>query len=110
MAGLQREGLTREDKEQVLEALIQDHLLYHEALRRRLYLHEDIQRVLAEAVEKKEVGAKVSARDIDDSEAQAYFEGESVAVRGASTDPTATNHVGGCRGRIRNPYIACGSL
>lgn len=68
------EGLTLDEKEQVLEVLLRDDLLYHEALRRELYLHEDIQRMLIEALLRQEVGSKVSARDISELEAQAYFE------------------------------------
>jgi peptidyl-prolyl cis-trans isomerase C len=67
-------GLSLEEKQRVLDSMVEEALLYQEAKRQNLDTHDDIRKRMIDLLLQQEVGAKVSTSDISDAEGESFFE------------------------------------
>jgi peptidyl-prolyl cis-trans isomerase C len=67
-------GLSMEEKQEVLDTMVEDALLYQEAVNQSLETRDEVRNKMIQILLREEVGTKISTADITDEEGQAYFE------------------------------------
>ncbi|MCP4810623.1 MAG: hypothetical protein GY913_33200 [Proteobacteria bacterium] len=67
-------SLSMEERKEVLDRLVDDKILYQEALRKKLDLDPKVQKVMVNTLLRDEVYANVRNSDFSDAELEAYYE------------------------------------